>query len=90
MINDWISVEDRLPESCHEVLFFAINESGSKELMIGHRDKDSWTHCCLFYSTVYLENCTITHWMELPEYPKIEESHVPKVQRVAATSRGSQ
>ena len=71
----WISTEDRVPPDYQEVLYFAINDRGSKEIMTGHRERDRWTHCCLFYSTLPLnpENVTVTHWMELPDYPKEAE-----------------
>jgi hypothetical protein len=70
-LNEWISVEDRLPPDYQEVLYFAINDSGNREIMTGHRDKGSWTHCCLFYSTITLNpDVLVTHWMELPDYPK--------------------
>lgn len=68
----WISVKERVPEDKKEVLYFAIlNEGMSREIMTGHRDNGQWTHCCLFYSTFYLnEAVEVTHWMELPDYPK--------------------
>lgn len=71
MNNEWISVNDRLPEDYKEVLYFAITDEGTKEIMTGHREKENWTHCCLFYSTMILkDNVKVTHWMELPKYPK--------------------
>lgn len=72
---NWISVEERLPHDFHEVLYFAINDKGSKEIMTGHRENGTWTHCCLFYSTTYLNSdyVKVTHWMELPEYPNAEK-----------------
>jgi len=69
-IPKWISVKDGLPEDCKEVIFFSVNDVGSKELMIGHREKGYWTHCCMFYSTRRLTDLVaVTHWMPLPEYP---------------------
>lgn len=67
----WISVQDQLPPDLHEVLYFAINPTGSKEIMTGHRQKGEWTHCCLWYSTQILNaDVKVTHWMELPDYPR--------------------
>ena len=67
----WISVADSLPPDNHEVLYFAINPMGGKEIMTGHRTKGSWTHCCLWYSSQILnDDVRVTHWMELPDYPK--------------------
>lgn len=69
--DGWISVEDELPPDKHEVLYFAINENQTSEIMTGHREKGIWTHCCLFYSTMYLNaDVKVTHWMELPHYPR--------------------
>ncbi len=68
----WISVEDRLPEDKQEVMYFAINPMGTSEIMIGHREKGVWTHCCLWYSTQILnDDVQVTHWMELPDYPNM-------------------
>jgi hypothetical protein len=70
-MSKWISVKDKLPDDYREVLYFAITEQGTKEIMTGHREKGCWTHCCLFYSTMRLnDNVKITHWMDLPNYPQ--------------------
>ncbi len=70
-MSEWISVEEKLPDDYKEVLYFCINDNGSKEIMTGHRVKGYWTHCCMFYSTVILNDLVeVTHWMNLPEYPK--------------------
>jgi len=69
---NWISVEEKLPEDFQEVLYFAVtNEGNSREIMTGHRENGEWLHCCMFYSSARLNHeCKVTHWMELPEYPK--------------------
>jgi uncharacterized protein DUF551 len=72
-MSDWISVKGRLPDLTVDVLYLAINEVGTKEIMIGHREIDCWTHCCCccLFSTIKLNSpIEITHWMELPELPK--------------------
>ncbi|HLX53151.1 MAG TPA: DUF551 domain-containing protein [Aquella sp.] len=69
-MSGWISVKDELPLDYFEVLYIAITDTGIKEIMTGHRQKGEWTHCCCFYLTKILQNCTVTHWMPLPEYPK--------------------
>jgi len=70
----WISVEANLPPDYEEVLYFAINDIGTKEIMTGHREKGIWTHCCCFYSTMRLNDLIqVTHWMPLPDYPKEEK-----------------
>lgn len=70
-MSQWISVHDELPPDREEVLYFALNDMGAREIMTGHREKGMWTHCCLFYQTSYLNDLvTVTHWMPLPDYPK--------------------
>lgn len=71
-MHKWISVEDSLPPERHEVLYFAImDDACQREIMTGHREGELWTHCCMFYSSRYLsELVKVTHWMELPDYPK--------------------
>jgi hypothetical protein len=67
----WRSVNKELPSDLQEVLFYAENETGTHEIMTGHRQNDIWHHCCLFYSTMALnENVKVTHWMPLPGKPE--------------------
>lgn len=74
-MNSWINCLDRLPSDYEEVLYFAINDAGTTEIMTGHRQNGEWTHCCLFYSTRILDNrlVNVTHWMPLPEKPMHEK-----------------
>ncbi len=70
-VKKWISTEEQLPPDLQEVLYFAINSLGGREIMTGHRKNGQWTHCCLWYSTQILnEDSKVTHWMELPDYPQ--------------------
>ena len=75
----WKDVNEELPPNKHEVMYFATMDNGNhREIMVGHREDELWTHCCMFYSTRYLsELVTVTHWMELPNYPSIEQSDLP-------------
>jgi hypothetical protein len=69
-MGNWINCEEKLPNDLIEVLYFAITNEGTREIMTGHRVNGEWTHCCLFYSTMILtKNVKVTHWMPLPEYP---------------------
>ena len=73
ILMNWISVADELPPNKHEVMYFATMDNGQhKEIMVGHREDELWTHCCMFYSTMRLnpDFVEVTHWMELPDYPK--------------------
>jgi len=70
-MNKWIDVNKKLPENYTEVLYFSVNDSGTTEIMTGHREHAYWTHCCSFYSTRILnENVRVTHWMPLPSAPE--------------------
>src|SRR5882762_4034770 len=70
MNTEWISVSIDLPVYYKEVLYLCVNENGKKEMMVGHRVKGHWTHCCMFNSTIHLNDLvTVTHWMPLPEPP---------------------
>lgn len=72
-MSKWINVNDQLPKDFKEVLYLAINDTGTREIMTGHREHGNWTHCCLFYSSMILNDLvTITHWMDLPDYPKMD------------------
>ena len=57
-MNEWISVEDRLPENNKHYLIFNDN----CVLFARYKDK-AWQDGIWFYRNV-------THWMPLPEPPK--------------------
>jgi hypothetical protein len=69
----WINVNEELPEDHREVLLFAINDDGIKEIIMGCLDRGTWFHCCLFDVSTKLRNVTITHWSELLDYPELDE-----------------
>ena len=61
----WISVEERLPYDCIDVLVFT--RSGyTSSISIANTLKGRW-----FSRGIPFEN--VTHWMPLPEAPKEEE-----------------
>ena len=61
-VDEWISVEERLPEN------------GTKCLVYTNRgkwlDKIEITH---YNEGFYIEYCEVTHWMPLPEPPKMRK-----------------
>lgn len=61
--NEWISVDDRLPEAYNEVLVFA--KYGLIEICYFHNGENIWVHGC-----GHFDREDITHWMPLPEFPK--------------------
>ena len=76
-MDDWISVDDRLPESGVDVL--CINERGAQ--MVGNIEKAEFIATGLDVKSDRLDLCyrayqnfsqlsDVTHWMPLPEPPK--------------------
>ncbi len=62
-MNDWISVEDRLPEVGKEVLVMWPTERGDRLYMLDTRNKEGE----LF--TEIAGVLPVTHWMEFPQAP---------------------
>jgi hypothetical protein len=75
-MDNWIKVEDRLPDQCKMVLVYAPEMNEPMATMYFHRDQGSsdgeWvseppgpdrTSWCAMAST------DVTHWMPLPEAP---------------------
>lgn len=62
-VQEWISVEDRLPEDDASYLVWA-SDCGESEVALYYGDGE--------WLTEDLENLTrfVTHWMPLPEHPK--------------------
>jgi hypothetical protein len=66
MMNDWISVDDRLPDDAELVLFRLLNRPKT--------DKGIWLAGCKTFETEY--TCDyyfvedVTHWIPLPPPPK--------------------
>ena len=61
-VNQWISVNDRLPENCIEVLVYD-TDCG---IVIGWYDKKD----SVFVAEFINELDAVTHWMPLPKSPK--------------------
>lgn len=61
-ISQWISVKDRLPENCIEVLVYD-TDCG---IVIGWHDKEIGDFAADFISPLD----AVTHWMPLPEPPQ--------------------
>ena len=59
-VQEWISVEDRLPEQGEEAICIAADG----DMMIGKYTEWGWMFPCYFEE--------LTHWMPLPESPKGE------------------
>ena len=59
-VQEWISVEDRLPEQGEEAICIAADG----DMMIGKYTEWGWMFPCYFEE--------ITHWMPIPEPPKGE------------------
>ena len=64
----WISVEDRLPEVSGDYLTF--HEHGTRCVLYYNADIKLWN---VYYSDdVHCAIRSITHWMPLPEAPKMK------------------
>lgn len=61
-VNQWISVKDRLPENCIEVLVYD-TDCG---IVIGWYDKEIGDFAADFISPLD----AVTHWQPLPEKPQ--------------------
>ena len=59
-VQEWISVDDRLPEQGEEAICIAADG----DMMIGKYTEWGWMFPCYFED--------LTHWMPLPEPPKGE------------------
>ena len=59
-VQEWISVNDRLPEQGEEAICIAADG----DMMIGKYTKWGWMFPCYFED--------LTHWMPLPQPPKGE------------------
>ena len=82
MVQEWISVDDRLPSDEQDVLVIAHGWGGrlvyvgshkrieaQKSWLTGITNKSSeW----LLYGWSYLKEPMVTHWMPLPQLPKGE------------------
>lgn len=78
-MDDWVSVEDRMPDPGEEVLVFAVSNDGYRSATI---EKAEWgytmRHLNKFSTYVdwkspwpyFFKNYTITHWMPLPDPPQ--------------------
>lgn len=66
----WISVEDYLPPDGQEVLTIYKHKIGESRSVVGYLLENEWHYCVIFQSyAVDYFGVTITHWMELPDYP---------------------
>lgn len=65
LINQWISVKDRLPETEDEVLVLTISKNGNINVDKGYFTNGRFVH---------RGRAEITHWMPLPEPPDEEKT----------------
>jgi hypothetical protein len=67
----WINVKERLPELLQKVLFYCIQEGHLKNIYMGYRCKEGWD-IYLPYDAYKMNShyFIVTHWMELPDFPK--------------------
>ena len=75
-INEWVSIEERLPRECVDVLVTDCYEVGIG-YFVKHED-GSW-HCVTTLSISedgeWVSTNDVTHWMPLPEMPDPQEAY---------------
>ena len=71
-VQEWISVEDELPEDQEEVLVCTRSKNGIRNIDMGYMAFDRFIH------RGYAE---VTHWMPLPHPPKEEARAITSVSR---------
>ena len=66
-VQEWISVDDKLPEPWKQVLIYSLHDFCESAVYIGVPGKwrVTWNH-------EMLDADSVTHWMPLPETPKGE------------------
>ena len=71
--DGWISVKDRLPDSPRFVLLFVKTKNAPGLALGWFNNKIKKWGCTLrlFYASEFEE---VTHWRELPDPPRMEES----------------
>ncbi len=73
----WISVEEDKPPFLRKVLFLWVCPGGNKNVSMGYLcggSNGGWDIYLPYHSyKLHNERITVTHWMELPEYPKDEK-----------------
>lgn len=70
---EWISVKDRLPKLLHEVLTVVIDDDGRRFIIQCLNNKGEWINP---FNDRFTQN--VSHWMPLPEQPKITLDKIPK------------
>ena len=66
-VQEWISVEDRLPEPWEQVLIYSRHDFCESAFYIGVPGK--W---CSTWNHEMLDADSVTHWMPMPNPPKGE------------------
>jgi len=71
-MNEWISVEDRLPEKGEHVFCYCREdyEQRGYHVKTTHWDGEGDTH---EFKSVYERYISVTHWMPLPKPPEEQE-----------------
>ena len=68
-VNDWISVNDRMPDNGQDVLVY-IDDKEESRITGCNYDNGVW-YDCVMNCEIVIPN--ITHWMPIPEPPKEDD-----------------
>ena len=78
-MNEWISVEDNLPDYETSVLVFVKGCGQTQAYVFGDSEISDWDGALLTFETWYnevandnIEDGLVTHWMPLPSPPEGE------------------
>lgn len=67
-MNEWIKVEDKLPENDRYVITLINTHPGDKIITLGyHSQRTGWR---ILENNYQYSFFTITHWHDLPKLPK--------------------
>jgi len=69
----WINVYEQMPCSLNKVLFIWICSGGNRNISMGYHCDEGWDIYLPYHSfKLHKERIMVTHWMELPDFPKRE------------------
>lgn len=74
-MSEWISVDDRIPSTCEDVLVCVKYKSldwEAQTIQIAFRTIGGSEVKWMGYGIEYDEFYLVTHWMPLPELPKLD------------------
>lgn len=90
-MNEWISVNDKVPDGGQYIVFIIMKEQDKEKVIVGHQDilyfdyyEQDW--CRYIHVPLLIKHCReylsphykVTHWMNLHKNPEIEGNFTDK------------